>query len=151
MSSPHHATHKAVAGIADRVADRLAKSTTYVYSMGEDPEKDRYTRFVQLYLAIAAEDWEKAEVLYRDFETRRNALSPKRQFARTTETKALASLSEKVSDLLKSHLEGKAEHEKLQAVAEVEEVCRQLSQAIIGSTVAVIGRAERERDARMGG
>lgn len=131
MSSPHHATHAAIENIVDDVAERLGKSGSYVYSMGEYPEKDRYTRFVTFYLAVASVDFQKADILYRDFETRRNALCPTREAKRTTETKALASLSEKVAELMKSHLEGKAEHEKLQAVAEVEEVCRQLSQALL--------------------
>ena len=53
---PHLVTNEAVKGIAEGVALQLGKTPSYVYSMGEDPEKDRYTRFVQFWLAVGAQD-----------------------------------------------------------------------------------------------
>lgn len=150
-TSPHHVTNAAIKGLADDVAERLGVNRSLIYAMGEYPEKDRYSRFVQFYLTLADLDFARADLLFRDFEARRNALCPTREVKRTTEQKALSALSEKVSDLMRSHFEGKAEHEKLQAVAEVEECCRLLSQAILGSAAPVMSRVEREREVRFGG
>jgi hypothetical protein len=132
--SPHHVTNAAIKGIADDVAERLGKHRSGIYAMGEDPEKDRYSRLVQFWLILADLNFAQADLIFRDFEARRNALCPARKGRQTTEQKALSALSESVSQLMKAYFEEKAEHEKLQAVAEVEEVCRQLSGAILRSS-----------------
>jgi hypothetical protein len=129
--SPHHVTNVAIKGIADDAAERLGINRSLVYAMGEYPEKDRYSRFVQLWLVLADLNFAQADLLFRDFEARRNALCPTRKGKQTTEQKALSVLSEKVSGLMKAYFEERAEHEKLQAVAEVEEACRQVSGVIL--------------------
>lgn len=133
--SPHHVTNAALKGIADDVAERLGKHRSGVYAMGEDPEKDRYSRFVQLWLVLADLNFAQADLLFRDFEARRNALCPARKGRQTTEQKALGLLSEKVSDLMKTYFDERADHEKLAAVAAVEDACRQLSGAIVRRSV----------------
>ena len=111
MSSPHHATHEAIKGIAARVAERLGCTGTHIYKMGEDPEKDRYSRFISFWLAIAAEDFEQADIFFNDFKARRDALAPERRAVRTTERKALASVSERIDEVMQGYLKGEADHE----------------------------------------
>lgn len=129
--SPHHVTNAAIKGHADELAERLRINRSLVYAMGEYPDKDRYSRLIQFWLILADLNFANADLIFRDFEARRNALCPTRKGRQTTEQKALGMLSEKVSDLMKAYFNDSADHEKLQAVAEVEEVCRQLSGAIL--------------------
>jgi hypothetical protein len=125
--SPHHVTNAAIKGHADEIAERLGINRSLVYAMGEYPEKDRYSRLVQVWLILADLDFAQADLIFRDFEARRNAVCPTRKGRQTTEQKALGQLSEKVSELMKAYFNESAEHEKLRAVAEVEEACRLLS------------------------
>ena len=129
--SPHHVTNAAIKGHADEIAERLGKHRSLIYAMGESPEKDRYSRLVQFWLILADLNFPNADLIFRDFEARRNALCPTRKGRQTTEQKALSALSESVSELMKAYFNDSADHEKLRAVAEVEEVCRQLSAAIL--------------------
>ncbi|HEX8746844.1 MAG TPA: hypothetical protein VF717_06555 [Pyrinomonadaceae bacterium] len=49
---------------AKGTAERLGKSLGYVYSMGDNADDDRYTRFLQFYHAVPDAG---AELLFRDF------------------------------------------------------------------------------------
>jgi hypothetical protein len=133
--SPHHVTHAALKGHADEVAERLGINRSIVYAMGEYPEKDRYSRLIQFWLILADLDFAQADLLFRDFEARRNALCPTRKGRQTTEQKALGVLSERMSDLMKAYFDERADHEKLAAVAAVEDACRLLSGAIVRRSV----------------
>lgn len=129
--SPHHITNVAIKGVAEDVAERLSINRSLVYAMGEYPEKDRYSRFVQFWLVLADLDFSKADLLFRDFEARRNALCPARRGRQTNEQKALAEVSERVSALVRSYLTDVAEHEKFRLIAEAEESLRELSGALL--------------------
>jgi hypothetical protein len=45
-------------------ASRLNRKPTYIYRMGDDPEEDRYGRFLQLYYAVPDAG---AEIFFQDF------------------------------------------------------------------------------------
>jgi hypothetical protein len=129
--SPHHVTNAAIKGHAVEIATRLGINKSLVWAMGEGPEKDRYSRLIQFWLILADLDFAQADLIFRDFEARRNAKCPTRKGRRKKEQDVLGDLSEAVSDLMKTYFSELADHEKFAAVAKVEEVCRQLSSAIL--------------------
>jgi hypothetical protein len=128
--TPHLVTNAAVKGIANDIAERLGKSPSAIYAMGERPDKDRYSKFLQFWLVIADLNFQQADLLFRDFEAHRNALAPQR-VAVTTEPRAMASVSEQISEVMKAHFERKSNDEKLRKIAEAQEALRRLSAAIL--------------------
>jgi hypothetical protein len=129
--SPHHVTNIALKGVADDVAERLGKHRSGIYAMGEDPEKDRYSRFVQFWLVLADLAFPQADLLFRDFEARRNAVCPTRKGRQTNEQKALGDVSERAAAVVRGYLDEVAEHEKLRLIAEAQEALRGLTDTIL--------------------
>jgi hypothetical protein len=146
MPSPHHATNAATKGIVDELAERLRLHRSGVYSWGEDPEKDRYSRFIQVYLITADLKFEQSEAWYKDFTARRAAILHKRQDKRVQEPKALASFNEAAKDVVNGYLSDKADHEKMMDIARAEDALRELSAQIMrrGMTPAEVERDVRE-------
>lgn len=64
---PYLTTKAAVGDDVKGTADRLAKHKSLIQQMTEGPEKDRYSRFVQLYYAVPDAG---AELYFKDFERR---------------------------------------------------------------------------------
>jgi hypothetical protein len=67
MSEPHLVTKAAIGGDTGRVQERLGRFSSYVYQMMDDPEKDRYTRFLALYYAVKDGG---ALIYFEDFQRR---------------------------------------------------------------------------------
>jgi hypothetical protein len=68
--APHKITDAAIDGHAKRVALGLGKNISYIYKMAECPEVDRYSRFIQLYLAVRAVNPAGADLYFEDFHAR---------------------------------------------------------------------------------
>src|SRR5688500_16890087 len=113
MPSPHHATNAATKGIVDDIAERMGLHRSGVYAWGEDPAKDRYSRFVQVYLVTADLNFEQSEAWFKDFSARRGAILHRRQGRRVQEPKALAAFNEAAKDVVNGFISDKADHEKL--------------------------------------
>jgi hypothetical protein len=64
---PHLVTKAAVGDDTKGVAEKLVKSVSTVQQMTEKPEKDRYSRFLQLYYATSDAG---AEIFFADFKRR---------------------------------------------------------------------------------
>lgn len=65
--APYLTTKAAVGDDVQTTALRLNKSPSYIQQMTEGPEKDRYSRFIQLYLSVSDGG---AEIFFKDFERR---------------------------------------------------------------------------------
>lgn len=130
-TSPHLATNAALKGIADQIAERLGLHRSGIYAMGEDPAKDRYSRFIQLYTTTADVDFEQSEVWHQDFTVRRAALLHKRQGKPVQERKVLASFNESSMEVVNGYLSDKPDHEKLMDIARAEDALRELSAQIM--------------------
>jgi len=67
---PHEVIKQAIDGHAKGVALRMGKCERYVYKMMAEPEACRYTRFLQLFLALHAENPLGADAIFEDFRAR---------------------------------------------------------------------------------
>jgi hypothetical protein len=119
-------------GLVDDIATRLGKHPSGIYAMGEDPEKDLYTRLLSIWYIVADLDFSQADILFRDFEARRIAKAPQKVVV-TTEPKALASVSEGINAVMRAHFECQSNDEKLRKIAEAQEALRQLTATILNS------------------
>ena len=64
---PHEVIKQAVKGHVGGVALRMGKSDQYIYKMMAEPESCRYTRFLQAFLAIYAENSIGGDSIAEDF------------------------------------------------------------------------------------
>jgi hypothetical protein len=99
---PHQVLEAAIGHAhAKGVAIRMNKHVNTIYKMFEDPEFDRYSRFLQMFLAIYAENSEGAEMLFEDFRARVSSLRHK-----NTGEISTSAWYEQVARCEKEHSEG---------------------------------------------
>lgn len=134
---PHEVIEQAIDGHTKGVALRMGKSASYIYKMTAEPEACRYTRFLQAFLAIAAESSEGADLIAEDFMARWREL---RQGDRTVEdwfdavAKTNKETSEAISEAVRDRDPAKIQNEISQAI----EALRQL----LALEVARAGKSE---------
>ena len=91
LDEPYLVTKAAIHGDRDGVKLRLNKFSSYVDQMAENPEKDRYSRFLALYYAVPDAG---AEVYYSDFQRRHFA----RMAGKVSRPADVAKLMQEIND-----------------------------------------------------
>lgn len=126
MTNPQEVIRQAVDGHAKGVAMRLGTGQSYVYKMMAEPEACRYSRFLQVFKAIEAENEAGANLLREDFIARtapevrgqRSEASQENELWLRAVAKAVHENSEAIEAAIASHDPQRIQKELADAIGE---------------------------------